>query len=144
LHVARGIGGFVGDECAFRSWVFVIAHRRLSDARRRASRRPVTVPLVDDGYVEDQAVVTGADHVAAHLAADEVVRAFERLSEAQRDILALRLIADLTLEETARVLGKRVGAVKWGRPARTTPQPARATSPPGLTAKARCSPPTGW
>jgi RNA polymerase sigma-70 factor (ECF subfamily) len=34
------------------------------------------------------------------------------LTEAQRDVLALRLIAGLTLAETAQVMGKRVGAIK--------------------------------
>ena len=38
LNVARDIGRFQGDESSFRSWVFVIAHRRLID-ERRASRR---------------------------------------------------------------------------------------------------------
>src|SRR5205814_6232262 len=31
LAVARALPGFTGDEAAFRSWVFTIAHRRLVD-----------------------------------------------------------------------------------------------------------------
>jgi RNA polymerase sigma-70 factor (ECF subfamily) len=38
--------------------------------------------------------------------------AFEVLTDDQRDVLALRIIANLTLEETADTVGKRVGAVK--------------------------------
>lgn len=34
------------------------------------------------------------------------------LSEDQREVIALRVIADLSLEETARVVRKSVGAVK--------------------------------
>lgn len=110
LQVARNIASFHGDGKAFRSWVFTIAHRRLIDARRSATRRPRTTSLADEvavqggGNVEDEAM--------SHLADEEMLRAFERLSENQRDVLALRIIADLTLEETAKVLGKRVGAVK--------------------------------
>ena len=42
LAVFRGIASFSGDEAGFRSWVFVIAHRRLQDSRRRRARRPQT------------------------------------------------------------------------------------------------------
>jgi RNA polymerase sigma-70 factor (ECF subfamily) len=42
----------------------------------------------------------------------ELQDAFEKLTEIQRDVLALRIIGHLTLEETSSVVGKRVGAVK--------------------------------
>ena len=40
LDVARALPTFSGDETAFRSWVFTIAHRRLVDHHRAAARRP--------------------------------------------------------------------------------------------------------
>ena len=39
-------------------------------------------------------------------------RALEQLSEAQRRVLALRFGAELTSEQTAQVLGKKPGAVR--------------------------------
>src|SRR5690606_5119335 len=39
VAVVRNFSKFVGDEAQFRSWVFVIAHRRLIDERRRRARR---------------------------------------------------------------------------------------------------------
>ena len=39
LQIARDIQTFEGDESGFRSWVFVIAHRRLIDSWRAAGRR---------------------------------------------------------------------------------------------------------
>lgn len=110
LQVARNITSFHGDDRAFRSWVFTIAHRRLIDARRSATRQPRTTYLADE--VADQEGGNVEDEAISHLAAKEILQAFERLSDNQRDVLALRIIADLTLEETAKVLGKRVGAVK--------------------------------
>lgn len=50
IAVARNIKPFTGDEHAFRSWVFTIAHRRLIDERRARGRRrddphdPTTMP----------------------------------------------------------------------------------------------------
>jgi RNA polymerase sigma factor (sigma-70 family) len=109
LQVARNIQGFEGGEKAFRSWVFVIAHRRLIDARRANGRRPVTVSLPDEdhhrgGDVESEAM--------DKLVTAELRLSLATLTEDQRDVLALRIIGNLTLEETADVVGKRVGAVK--------------------------------
>lgn len=110
LQVARNVQTFDGDEPAFRSWVFVIAHRRLIDWRRSQARRPSTTPLVGEeanrvgGDVEVEAV--------DQLVTGELQAAFERLTDLQREVLALRIIAQLTLEETAGVIGKRVGAIK--------------------------------
>src|SRR5215831_10144188 len=40
VGVLRGLDRFDGDEAAFRSWLLVIAHRRLLDDRRRRGRKP--------------------------------------------------------------------------------------------------------
>ena len=46
LQVARNIQSFEGGEEAFRSWVFVIAHRRLLDVRRKRGRSPELIVAV--------------------------------------------------------------------------------------------------
>jgi RNA polymerase sigma factor (sigma-70 family) len=62
LGVSRNLARFTGDEDAFRSWVFTIAHRRLLDDRRRKGRQPTTHPIdvepeILGGDVEDDALV---------------------------------------------------------------------------------------
>jgi RNA polymerase sigma-70 factor (ECF subfamily) len=109
LQVARNIQSFEGGEDSFRSWVFVIAHRRLIDVRRKHGRSPDLTPLSNDdqhpgGDVESEAL--------DRLFADDLRLALEVLTEDQRDVLSLRVIGNLSLEETAQVVGKRVGAVK--------------------------------
>lgn len=109
LQVARNIQSFEGREEAFRSWVFVIAHRRLIDQRRKKGREPELTALPDEvhhpgGDVEGEAL--------DRLVTGELGLALAILTDGQRDVLALRIIGDLTLEETAEVVGKRVGAVK--------------------------------
>ena len=46
------------------------------------------------------------------LAHDEVRELLAVLSPDQRDVVLLRIVADLSVEEVARLLGKREGAVK--------------------------------
>lgn len=111
LQVARGIQTFSGDETSFRSWVFVIAHRRLIDSRRTASRRLETV---DDPDGIEQLPLAGSvdDDAIDNISSDRVWQLFQNLTADQRDVLALRVIGDLSLEQAAKVLNKSVGAVK--------------------------------
>lgn len=111
LQVARNIKSFEGDYESFRSWVFVIAHRRLLDSRRAAGRQPKTVSdeahlavVADNQHVDDEAL--------GRISTRNMEVLFAELTEDQRDVLALRVIADLTVEQTAHALGKGVGAVK--------------------------------
>jgi RNA polymerase sigma factor (sigma-70 family) len=110
LQVARDIGSFQGDEAGLRAWVFVIVHRRLVDHWRALRRRPQPDAL-DDSFFE----LAGGDceaEAVERLTTAELLSAFERLSDDQRAVLTLRIVGNLTLAETARVLGKRVGAIK--------------------------------
>jgi RNA polymerase sigma factor (sigma-70 family) len=111
LQVARDLPGFEGDERRFRSWVFTIAHHRLIDARRHAARRPVDYapePPEPDGPPVDDA----ADVALARIGTEEVHRVLKALSPDQRAVLLLRVLGDLTIEEVARAVRKRQGAVK--------------------------------
>lgn len=111
LQVARNIKSFEGNYESFRSWVFVIAHRRLLDSRRASGRQPKTVsddsPLAvvaDSQQVDDEAL--------SRISTQKMEVLFAGLTEDQRDVLALRVIADLSVEQTAQTLGKGIGAVK--------------------------------
>ncbi|HEX3393133.1 MAG TPA: RNA polymerase sigma factor [Acidimicrobiales bacterium] len=111
VKVFGGITGFAGSEERFRSWVFTIAHHRLVDERRQRARRPVA----DDAEVSELADARGGDAEAEalrRLSLQRVQRLCDRLAPDQRDVLLLRMVADMTLEQTADALGKSVGAVK--------------------------------
>ena len=111
LEIARDLGGFEGDERQFRAWAFTIAHHRLIDARRRDSRRPAVLVAEPPEPVAATAS-DAADEALARIGSEEVVRILETLSPDQRAVLLLRVVGDLSVEDTATALGKRAGAVK--------------------------------
>ncbi len=111
VQVVRNVSGFEGDERDFRAWIFTIARNRMIDEWRCRQRNPsdavpddLLASLAPAGNLEEDVMVRlGNRHV------QEII---ERLSPDQRDVLFLRVIAGLTIEEVARVLDKRPGAVK--------------------------------
>lgn len=115
VAVVRNIGRFRGTETKFRSWVLTIAHRRLVDERRRLSRQ--REDAAEPGDLEeatDGAVVVGdvTDDALARIGTEDVRELLDELTDDQRAVILLRVVAELPVKETARVLRKRPGAVK--------------------------------
>ena len=110
IGVFTGLAGFRGDEDGLRAWVFTIAHRRLVDDWRRRSRRPA---LADEPA--EAADLVGGDveyDVLDRVGAAEVTRLCGGLPADQRSVLLLRILADLTVEQVARVMDRSVPSVK--------------------------------
>lgn len=108
-QVHRNLGRFRGDGAAFRSWVFTIAHHRMVDERRATSRRPT----VADGEIQETAVIGDAELDAMDVLGDHQLQALlDQLSPDQREVVLLRVVADLSIDDVAAALGKRTGAVK--------------------------------
>ncbi len=104
LQVARSLPRFRGDEHEdLRRWVFTIARNRVIDDARRRSRRPraVDAPARDHPAPADPAPMD-----------DELLSALGQLNDDQREVVTLRFVADLPLEDVARITGRSVAAVK--------------------------------
>ena len=110
VAVLRNLERFTGDESGFRSWVFTIAHRRLLDERRSLARRPTTVQLTEALDMPDGDDVH--ENVAQVLGVERVRALCDRLAPDQRDVLLLRLLAQLTIVEIGALLAKTPEAVK--------------------------------
>lgn len=111
LQVVRDLRTFDGDEASFRSWVFTIAHHRLIDDARKATARPSDA--TEDHTIERHAPSsTFEDYAVANLGPAELEHLLMATTPDQRDVMLLRYVADLTLHETAEVLGKEYNAVK--------------------------------
>ncbi len=102
--------GFEGDARAFRAWLITIAHHRAVDHLRRVSRTPGAAADADieaaapTGDVEQEAL--------GRLEAGHALAAIRRLPPLQRDVLLLRLVSDLSVEEVAGIVGRSPGAVR--------------------------------
>lgn len=108
LGAFAGLARFEGDEAAFRGWLFAIARNKVVDALRRRARRPVLAAT----EAPDRAGGDAEQEAMAHLGDEWVQRTLATLTDDQRDVLLLRVVAQLTIEEIAAVLGKPPGAVK--------------------------------
>lgn len=98
---------FRGDENAFVALLFSIARNKVIDERRSSGRRVQSTSLA-------HRQIFGGDVEADAFAglSDETRRALERLTVDQREVLYLRLVADLPLDSVARLAGRTVGATK--------------------------------
>lgn len=114
LGVFARLHTFCGGEAQFRSFVFTIAHRRVVDHWRARARRPEATPLDTSGPEEPETspTISAEDHALESLGTERVRRLLGELTPDQRDVLTLRVLADLSVEQTAAALGKPSGAVK--------------------------------
>lgn len=119
LAIARALPSFSGDEPAFRSWVFTIAHRRLIDHHRTSARRPKTRTLhpvegdSHDSPVELPATDDTAGEVLDAVTGDEAVRRIVALLPPdQAEIVLLRVVAGLPVDAVAAITGRKPGTVR--------------------------------
>ena len=111
IKIVEKLHTFEGGSDDFGAWAVTIAHRRVIDVARARKRRPAeSTSLLDrisepvGGSVEDEAL--------ENVRAEDTRRLLDTLSPDQRDVMLLRILGGLTLEQTAQALGKKVGAVK--------------------------------
>ena len=99
-----------GGAAGLRKLTFAIAHARMVDDHRSRTRAPQAVPYepADDTRTTDSAEAEACGNLAVH-----AVRSVLRLlPDDQQEVLRLRVIADLSLEQTAAIMGRSTGAVK--------------------------------
>lgn len=110
------ISTFEGTTKGFVSFVFAIARNKINDEHRKRRRRVITSALeggtLDREGLEAATAVHSAETDALAGFTSETVAALRLLTVEQREIIFLRLVADLPIEEVATLTGRTVGAVK--------------------------------
>ena len=102
----RGRRGFDRRKASEKTWLYAIALNRLRDHKRRteAEGRALVRASGSADIVDEPA--TGVEH------RDAVQRALAALSPEEREAVALRFGADLTVPEIAKVLGEPLTTVE--------------------------------
>ncbi len=106
MQIVRDINKFSGAPTEIRAWSFRIAHNRVIDASRRRNARPAEVPI--DETLDS---VPAQDHLRELPDIETLSNLLQTLTPDQRSVIWLRYITELTLEETAEVVGKTQVAV---------------------------------
>jgi RNA polymerase sigma-70 factor (ECF subfamily) len=120
LQVSRDISRYRGDHDGFGVWLFRVARHRAIDNRRWVRRRPeelvepASLPeAVRAGAVRPETVSPDAwTEAAAHLDTDWALGVIATLPPDQAEAVLLRVVVGLDVAGTAKVLGKRPGAVR--------------------------------
>jgi RNA polymerase sigma-70 factor, ECF subfamily len=106
LTVFRGLRNLRAPE-AFRVWVYQIAHDKIASLIRRECRREQFLEALAEeqpqGELDENPLFERMD--LAHCALDS-------LSPEHREVLTLRFLADMSMEEIAETLRCRLGTVK--------------------------------
>lgn len=108
LRVFKHLESFDGTDAAFTSWVFTIARNCIIDAHRAKTRRP---DIIGSKY-PDQEVESAESTAVAQLAGQEFLEQLVHLTADQREVVALRILDDLSIADVARITGKSQNAVK--------------------------------
>ncbi|HUW77826.1 MAG TPA: sigma-70 family RNA polymerase sigma factor [Candidatus Nanopelagicaceae bacterium] len=114
LHVVRDLPRFKGDFADFRSWLYQIARNRLIDTARTKARRPKATVDIDEMDPAYQFTASDglADGVVNRDEVGKIIEKIKALPAAQSEVLMLRIIADLSVEETAKAMKKTPNAVR--------------------------------
>lgn len=105
-QLAKVTGGATG----LRRLTFTIAHARMVDEHRARARIGATVSYDPD--VDRRVVESAEDRATASLGLARIRALLAELPEEQCEVITLRVIADLTIEQVAAVMGRSPGAIK--------------------------------
>ena len=123
--LVRAIAGAAGWQAGreLRPWLLSIVHNTHVTRRRRAQVEAAGARVLATGA---PSVVPATQLQRVELS--QTMQTLLTLPEDQRNVMVLRIVADLTVEQTAAVLDKRAGAVK----ARLLTTKRRAQEAPAL------------
>ncbi|MEU8028680.1 RNA polymerase sigma factor [Streptomyces sp. NPDC049099] len=111
LEIARDLGRFKGDGAGFRGWTATIARHRALDHLRRKRVRPRAGGTEQD-VLHLPAASSTYEQALESLSTERALELVRALPRDQAEAVLLRVVVGLDGPATARVLGKRPGAVR--------------------------------
>jgi RNA polymerase sigma-70 factor (ECF subfamily) len=107
MRLFEGLDRYEDRGWPLSAWLYRIAHDRTIDTVRRRRMRQI-VPLEDWSATSE-----GPEHaVVARMDREEIFEMIEKLTDEQRQVIRLRFMAELSIQEVAQKIGRSEGAVK--------------------------------
>jgi len=108
VRAFASLDGFRGDS-TFRTWLFTIERRLLTDRRRAEKRRPVRTEINETDVATEYDAL---DHLVADEAEARVRRAIDFLTPTQREVFLLRVTEGLSYKDIAATVSTTEGAAR--------------------------------
>jgi RNA polymerase sigma-70 factor (ECF subfamily) len=111
MNVAKDVRKFKGDYSGFTAWVYSIARNRIVDASRKRDR---TIRPQEE--LDEATWVPSNQNVEKDFEADanvkRIIDEINKLPAAQAEVLMLRVVSDLSVEEVAKIVKKNANSVR--------------------------------
>jgi RNA polymerase sigma-70 factor, ECF subfamily len=108
IRMVANLSGFRDRSLPFRAWLYRIARNLIIDHYRKESSAAMLADVINQPLSqtspEEQAEMT--------LNLEQVQRALQKIDPEQREVVELRFLAGLSLEDVSLVLNKSIPAVK--------------------------------
>ena len=104
MHLWQGEGDM-------RAWLFTIMHNIYVNNVRKYAREPSLVPISETDQPSNQAMATGLAEHEAQLELRDLKTAIENLPDAQREVILLVGLEQLSYQEVAAILEIPIGTV---------------------------------
>lgn len=111
ISAAKDISKFKGDFTQFRSWIYTVTRNRIIDGTRKRDRQVKYGGDVTELNLEDRAPRM-EEIIESTEAIKTIVEKIKCLPDAQSEVVMLRVVADLSVEETAKIVGKSDNSVR--------------------------------
>jgi RNA polymerase sigma-70 factor (ECF subfamily) len=106
VRMVRGLATYQPQESPFQSWLFQIARNLAVDYFRKSGR---SEPLNDEVRDSDLLPEAALERTLTH---EELRLALTRVNDEQREVIILRFVLQMPIEDVAQLIGKSTDAVK--------------------------------
>ncbi len=110
LKVLEKIGSYRSTGFPFTAWLYRVAYNHLMDYVRRRQRQPTS--SLEELPPGQELIDFGTDEMAMWVDSQVLTEVLPKLTPAQRNVIILRFVQDLSIIDTAHIMGKSEEAVK--------------------------------
>ncbi len=112
VKAMKNLKGFEWRGFSFSAWLYKIAHNLVVDYYRKSKKKKAVSLETTKGFLVDE--LSESPELQAQKGSDIgiLLDMLARMPDTQREVVYLRYIKDLSIEETVEVTGKSVDSVK--------------------------------